>query len=291
MNYPSEFMKKRSFEVVWAVFRVAAIVPRAGIKQILEDRALGYFSHKNSEALDVLEEAIQLGSKVGDISEVNSSVLLREIGTLRTLFIEAKNAPVEKVEIPEQESIEHIFSEPPMLFADFAHMMQVDHDTEGVAQPMQAAHPTANLANDIMESGKTVSGKTQNDRFSSDIYKAPSFSGKSLANDIMESGNVQSGNNLAKKEARISGNAGNAKSTQTGKNAQPVLSSAERKEQIVSILKSKNFCNMNDIMGHFPNVSDRTLRYDIKTLADSKIVERVGNGGPNSFFRLRKKEQ
>ncbi|MFA7201427.1 MAG: DeoR family transcriptional regulator [Candidatus Paceibacterota bacterium] len=291
MNYPSEFIKKRSFEVVWAVFRVAQVVPHVGLKQLLEDRALQYFSHKNSETLDALEEVVQLGSKLGDITAINSAVLLREIGALQVLLIEAKQTLEENSGILEQESIEHMFSEPPVLFSDFAQMIHSDANTSEIYPHGESSHIDVNPANDISESGKVLSGKaTQNGSFT-DSYNALSFSGKSPANDITESGNVFSGNKSEKNRGSISGNTGNEISRETAQNDRVVLSSAERKERIVSILKSKNFCNINDILERLPKVSDRTVRYDIKTLVDSKIVERVGNGGPNSFLRLRKKEQ
>ena len=139
MVYPNEFMKKRSFEVVWAVFRVAAVVPREGIKKALEDRALAYFTHKNIHTLEDLEEVIDLGSKLKDISEVNASVLLREISSLRVALLESQNIPVEKSVEPEQESIEHIFSEPPMLFSDFTQMMR---SQGGEVEVGSSAHAT-----------------------------------------------------------------------------------------------------------------------------------------------------
>ena len=292
MVYPNEFMKKRSFEVVWAVFRVAATISRVGVKQLLEDRALAYFTHKNIHTLESLEEAIDLGSKLKDISEVNASVLLREISSLRAALLELQNAPVEKSVEPEQESIEHIFSEPPMLFSDFTQMMRSQGGEVEVGSSAHATEVQQSPAKSPIESGKAESGNVQNNQQKTHLYTAPSFSGNNPAKSPIESGKAESGNNPANGMAQISGNQTidkTVKPTTINVNSQGVLSSAERKERIVSILKSKNFCSINDIMNQLPKVSDRTLRYDVKTLVDSKIVERMGKGGPNSFFRLRKK--
>ena len=46
-------------------------------------------------------------------------------------------------------------------------------------------------------------------------------------------------------------------------------------------------CRIRDLMTAFPDVSDRTLRYDLQHLAEQGIVEKVG-GGPSSYYRLKK---
>lgn len=44
-------------------------------------------------------------------------------------------------------------------------------------------------------------------------------------------------------------------------------------------------CRMKDIIEAFPNVSERTLRYDLERLAEQGIVERVGQSGPATSYR------
>jgi len=34
-----------------------------------------------------------------------------------------------------------------------------------------------------------------------------------------------------------------------------------------------------------PNISERTIRYDLQTLLEQGLVERVGNAGPSVFYR------
>ncbi len=45
---------------------------------------------------------------------------------------------------------------------------------------------------------------------------------------------------------------------------------------------------LKDILQAFPNVSERTLRYDLKDLCDANQLERFGNGGAGSYYRLHK---
>ena len=46
-------------------------------------------------------------------------------------------------------------------------------------------------------------------------------------------------------------------------------------------------CRLKDILAVFPDVSERTIRYDIQKLCDSGVIERVGNGGPATYYRVR----
>ncbi|MEY4731854.1 MAG: hypothetical protein RL681_800 [Candidatus Parcubacteria bacterium] len=46
-------------------------------------------------------------------------------------------------------------------------------------------------------------------------------------------------------------------------------------------------CRMADIRHVFPDVSERTLRYDIEQLISDGYVERMGNSGPATTYRVR----
>ena len=41
---------------------------------------------------------------------------------------------------------------------------------------------------------------------------------------------------------------------------------------------------LRDFIAAFPDVSERTIRYDLKHLADSGKIERQGSGGPSNFY-------
>ncbi len=46
-------------------------------------------------------------------------------------------------------------------------------------------------------------------------------------------------------------------------------------------------CRMKDLMATFPEVSERTLRYDLQKLLGRGVVERMGNGGPSSGYVIK----
>jgi len=44
-------------------------------------------------------------------------------------------------------------------------------------------------------------------------------------------------------------------------------------------------CRLKDLLAEFPDVSERTLRYDLQRLCEQGVIERVGNGGPSNYYR------
>lgn len=42
-----------------------------------------------------------------------------------------------------------------------------------------------------------------------------------------------------------------------------------------------------DILAEFSNVSERTIRYDLERLCKQGVLERVGIGGPSTYYKLR----
>ena len=64
--------------------------------------------------------------------------------------------------------------------------------------------------------------------------------------------------------------------------------SSNRQELIAGKVAELGKAAMKDIIASFPNVSERTLRYDLQKLTDKHILERVGSGGPASFYTIKK---
>lgn len=63
--------------------------------------------------------------------------------------------------------------------------------------------------------------------------------------------------------------------------------STERRELIVQKVRQLGNTAMKDLIAALPSVSERTIRYDLQKLCEGLVLERVGNGGPASFYRLR----
>ena len=84
-----------------------------------------------------------------------------------------------------------------------------------------------------------------------------------------------------------------------GNNA-PVISAGERfaamnngnirQKAIIARIRQTGNCRVREIQEIFPELSERTIRYDLQKLVEEGSIERVGNGGPATFYRLRKSQ-
>ncbi len=63
---------------------------------------------------------------------------------------------------------------------------------------------------------------------------------------------------------------------------------AVRQSAILNKIKIGNGsgARLKDLLAEFPDVSERTIRYDLQKLCDGGSVERVGNGGPATYYRV-----
>jgi hypothetical protein len=62
---------------------------------------------------------------------------------------------------------------------------------------------------------------------------------------------------------------------------------AMRQSAIVDIMRQVQNCRIKDLVAAFPGVSERTLRYDLQKLCEEGIIERVGPGGPGTYYQLK----
>jgi len=59
-----------------------------------------------------------------------------------------------------------------------------------------------------------------------------------------------------------------------------------RHTAILDKIRQSGNCRLRDILELLPDCSERTIRYDLQSLAEQNLVERVGNGGPSVFYRI-----
>lgn len=61
--------------------------------------------------------------------------------------------------------------------------------------------------------------------------------------------------------------------------------SAIRQDAILARIRQSGNCRLKDIQEVLPDTSERTIRYDLQTLLEQGLIERVGNAGPSVFYR------
>lgn len=81
------------------------------------------------------------------------------------------------------------------------------------------------------------------------------------------------------------------KKKQEGRQGKPEAATLEgsetRQTAILERIRQSGNCRLKDIQELLPDLSERTLRYDLQSLVERNSIERVGNGGPAVFYRIR----
>ncbi len=60
-----------------------------------------------------------------------------------------------------------------------------------------------------------------------------------------------------------------------------------RQSAIIDIMRQVKNCRIKDLIAAFPGVSERTLRYDLQKFCEEGIIERIGPGGPGTYYQLK----
>lgn len=60
-----------------------------------------------------------------------------------------------------------------------------------------------------------------------------------------------------------------------------------RQSAILDKIRQSNNLPLKDIIAAFPEVSERTMRYDLQKLCAQGLIDRVGNGGPASYYVIK----
>jgi len=66
-----------------------------------------------------------------------------------------------------------------------------------------------------------------------------------------------------------------------------IIKSGIRQSTIMDRIRQTGNCRLKDIQEILPECSERTIRYDLQSLVEQKLIERIGNGGPAVYYRVR----
>ena len=61
--------------------------------------------------------------------------------------------------------------------------------------------------------------------------------------------------------------------------------SAIRQSAILQIIRQSGNCRLKDIQESLHDASERTIRYDLQDLIEQGFIERIGSGGPSTYYR------
>jgi len=90
-------------------------------------------------------------------------------------------------------------------------------------------------------------------------------------------GSDESGNENGNSNSNHDGN-GNGNGNGNG------IGSVIRQSAIIEKIRQSGKTALKDLLSEFPDVSERTLRYDLQKLCNQGVIERIGNGGPATYY-------
>ncbi|KKW46395.1 MAG: hypothetical protein A3A43_03175 [Candidatus Liptonbacteria bacterium RIFCSPLOWO2_01_FULL_56_20] len=64
-----------------------------------------------------------------------------------------------------------------------------------------------------------------------------------------------------------------------------------RQSAILEKILQQGNSKLKDIQTILPNASERTIRYDLQTLTNSGLIERVGSSGPSTYYRIKIRQE
>lgn len=250
-NMPSEFIKEKSREISYALIRVAFYVKRMELRDRLE-----------SLSFELLDNAARVSV------ENNNSNIISALSTIASLDI----------------------------------LIRLAHSIYEV-EPVNATilvRELNNLNSAIRQFGKTdeqlpnLESLFSRDSANNSVAAAINFSGKFNSDENLVSGGNDNNMDAYKTEVAesatsnsVTANTAVAESKISQENNQ-ALNIALRQASIVDKIKFANGAGkrLKDILAEFTDVSERTIRYDLQKLCERGVIERVGNGGPATFYRI-----
>ena len=268
----SQFASKKAYEICYAVFRVASQIKHDGFADHLERRglellesAVGADCRVANNAAMALEYLLRIGADANVVNPRNAQVIIDELGQFNSAIAElSKSANIVPV------NLEDIFSKLP-----------VPVESHGIAQS-SAQGTKGREAEQIQDRGSMPLRRDGENDGSGMVKSVPhslseylvGTSGVEVSSCPPNDTNGRTKKSEGRKSAildviRQNGNL-------AGRPASPKL---QRGEQ--------GGCRLKEIQDALPDVSERTVRYDIQSLIEQGIVERIGNGGPATYYRGR----
>ncbi len=290
MSQNHEFIKNRSFEIAWAVFRCASLVKQEKLKKELEDAAIELLSHhshfssrenilrrhkkhslirgESCWAVEKLTSFIKLSEAIGEIKIINARVLYRELDNISQVI---QKISEELSQNPEEEIlIENIFS---------THLPKSDLT---VSEVKASKMPISEQSRQGGIYGARVVKEFGNGSAKLTTSNSAKLTTSSLAKLTTSNLASYSQDNSAKASSAITKPDDLIKENQEN----PSLDSWQ--DLIFRKIREFGKTSTKEIAGFFPEISERTVRFYLQRLSEIGLIERIGTSGPGSYYIYKK---
>jgi hypothetical protein len=260
---------KKAYEVAYAVFRITASMNEQSISEALKNAAAEILEQAvagdcegSDRPLAVLDYFIKLAMDLGAMGFANGEILSRELGNLKSMVAECVREQSEAVDIRD-------------FFA-------------GILPKKESAPSPSGT---IFEIGSQVADRAPKDISSHDFFREEGIAvsraeeyqvGVGLKNGDFFGTESERNERANTAEANRTRNDGSRNNGMGG-----FLKSGMRQIAILDKIRQSGNCRMRDIQEILPDSSERTIRYDLESLMERRLIERMGNGGPSVSYRMR----
>jgi len=293
-------------EIASAVFRVGETVKHQRLKTELTNAAVAAVAdwgeaEAAEKSLDRLSRVVSLSKMVGETSEVNASVLLREIGNAKIALASERNSG-KMVDISRMFEFQTGESLIRKQSGNVENNPEIS--PEGSLETLDNLRNRARIEPKSPEAESLKAAVLDYIRKHSDgcrieqlINEFPSVSKKIIQTcvwDLIEDGVVED-RSLISGTIRnsASDSEDNPEASDRAVSNSPTDSRESetegRKAAILEYIRRfPDGCQTRQLAGEFPDVSDRTIRNYVRALIDEGLVEKTGSqSGPQSYIRPR----
>lgn len=249
---------KKSFEVGYAAFRLSANIKSVSFAAYLESYALSLFDAATkgeygnaNAAIALLTQFINFGHAIDLIGTRDAALFNNEANSLGELIRQSANSAIAIADILKKEE-----------FSQLPHSLSHLNDSIAAFQNNEA------------KSGNNKKNKAINNAANA----AKQDKTKNEENRIQPIAVI---NSEEAKKTEV-----NDKSVvNSGEHA--FLSIEDRRTNIINRIRQSGNCRLKDIEEYMPEMSERTLRYDLQELVAAGEIERFGSGGPSTYYRMK----
>lgn len=277
------FASRRAFEISYATHRLAASLQDSAFSAFLKKESLALLAASAAgeysaalKSANSLEYIVRLGQETGAMSIANAKILLAEI----TRFCDSLDLTQHAAEEPNLANYfshdEGIAALVPDLYSESGNETAKEDSRNEIAKagsgkedvrvsfdPAKGTNPAIAVLPGIRQSGKA----RQEELPDVDAEIAEEIDGIAVDDETAVDGELFDAGIDTEEETSSS--------------------IVKRHMIILDYIRKNGSCKIKDLQELLPDVSERTLRYDIRTMIDKGVIERVGSGGPFSFYKER----
>ncbi len=284
------FIKNRSLEIAWAVFRCAALFKQENLKMKTENIAVDLvalshnFQKREEDAkeqlnvLSQLEILVKLAEVLEEINIINAQVLFREINNLTWAVQNALSEIKQSLQIkPEHPDIESIFSSSRQksketsankLPEETKEIVEINEEKFLRQTPLAVDEKDWIDDNYFSGNKETKNSKSVRRPSSGAVAVAAGLDIKTLINK--------------RKSALME----NSAAIRQNSDVFPLDTADSWQSVIFNKIKEVEKISARELIAALPQISERTVRFYLQKLTDSGLIKRIGNPGPGSYYML-----